>query len=236
MSNELSHKEDVIQKLLIAGCHLGGKKVTKQMEKYTYCQKKSGVYMFDVNKQYEKIAAAARIIAGIPDTTTVIAVSGRISGQRAVYKFGKFTGSQSVGGRWTPGMLTNQNTKKYIEPRLLVLTDPRTDYNALKESSYMNIPIIALCNTDNNLDYVDCAIPVNNRSKKSLAMVYWLLTREVLRLRGENNFTELVDLFMYRDVEKEEKEKEKERLKEEGQNQENDEGDYEPDNNEEVYV
>jgi len=66
----------------------------------------------------------------------------------------------------------------------------------------MNIPIIALCNTDNNLDYVDCAIPVNNRSKKSLAMVFWLLTREVLRLRGENNFTELVDLFMYRDPEK----------------------------------
>jgi len=98
-------------------------------------------------------------------------------------------------------MLTNQNTKKYIEPRLLILTDPRIDYNALKESSYMNIPIIALCNTDNSLEYVDCAIPVNNRSKRSLAMVYWLLTREVLRLNGNNKFEELVDLFMYRDIE-----------------------------------
>jgi small subunit ribosomal protein SAe len=105
-------------------------------------------------------------------------------------------------------MLTNQNTKKFVEPRLLILTDPRIDYNALIESSYVNIPIIALCNTDNNLQYVDCAIPCNNRSKKSLAMIFWLLTREVLSLKGElqdGQFSELPDLFMYRNVEKKEK-------------------------------
>lgn len=201
-TNDLSHKEECIKQLVTGGCHYGGRKVTKQMSKYVYSRKSTGVQLFDVSKQYEKILVAARMIAAIPDPSTVIAVSGRVSGQRAVYKFGKFTGAQSVGGRWTPGMLTNQNTKKYVEPRLLILTDPRTDYNALQESSYMNIPIIALCNTDNNLEYVDCAIPVNNRNKKSLAMVYWLLTREVLRLKGEENFTEMVDLFMYRDVEK----------------------------------
>jgi small subunit ribosomal protein SAe len=224
-SNELSHKEDVVQNLLIGGCHLGGKKVTKQMSKYVYTQKSNGVQLFDVSKQYEKILVAARMIVAIPDPSTIICVSGRVSGQRAVYKFGKFSGAQSVGGRWSPGMLTNQNTKKYSEPRLLVLTDPRTDFNALKESSYMNIPIIALCNTDNNLDYVDCAIPVNNRSKKSLAMVYWLLTREVLRLKGENNFTELVDLFMYRDIEKKEV-KSEEVAQVEGEEVNNDEGQY----------
>jgi small subunit ribosomal protein SAe len=101
-------------------------------------------------------------------------------------------------------MLSNQNTKTFVEPRLLILTDPRIDYNALVESSYVNIPIIALTNTDNNLAYVDCAIPCNNRSKKSLAMVFWLLTREVLRLKGElveGSFDVLPDLFMYRNVE-----------------------------------
>lgn len=213
MSSELSYKEEFIQKLLVAGCHLGGKKVTKQMEKYVYTQKKdSRVFLFDVNKQYEKICAAARIIAAVPDPSTIIAVSGRVTGQRAVYKLGKYVGAQYCGGRWTPGMLTNQNTKSYVEPRLLILTDPRTDFNALKESSYMNIPIIALCNTDNNLEYVDCAIPVNNRSKKSLAMVYWLLTREVMRLTGkEGEFREMVDLFMYRNLEAE-KEKEKKEI------------------------
>ena len=104
-------------------------------------------------------------------------------------------------------MLTNQNsTKTFIEPRLLILTDPRIDYNALLESSYVNIPIISLVNTDNNLAYVDCAIPCNNWSKKSLAMIYWLLTKEVLALRGEEaNFNDVPDLFMWRDVEKEKK-------------------------------
>ena len=204
-SQNLSNQEEITQKLLIGNCHLGGKKVTKQMSKYVYSTKQNGVQLFDVSKHCEKILVSARMIASIPDPASIIIVSGRVSGQRAVYKFGKFTGAQSVAGRWTPGMLTNQNTKKYVEPRLLILTDPRTDYNALLESSYMNIPIIALCNTDNNLEYVDCAIPVNNRSKKSLAMIYWLLTREVLRLKGQDNFSELVDLFMYRDVEKEQK-------------------------------
>ncbi len=152
--------------------------------------------MFDVNKTYEKILVAARIIASIPDTNTVMAISGRPYGQRAVYKFASHTKSAPSTGRWTPGMLTNQNTKKYVEPRILILTDPRIDYNALTESSYMNIPIIALCNTDNNLQFVDCAIPCNNRSKKSLAMIYWLLTREVKVLKGE--LKESKYQFLYR--------------------------------------
>jgi small subunit ribosomal protein SAe len=175
------------------------------MKKYTYQRANSGVYLFNVQKQWEKIQVAARIIASIPDPSTIIAVSGRIFGQRAVYKFGQHTGAVAVTGRWTPGMLTNQNTKKFVEPRLLIVTDPRIDYNALVESSYVNIPIIALCNTDNNLSYVDCAIPCNNRSKHSLAMIYWLLTREVLSIRGRLEggvFNELPDLFMYRNVEK----------------------------------
>ena len=105
-------------------------------------------------------------------------------------------------------MLTNQNSAKtFVEPRLLIVADPRIDYNALVETTYVNIPIIALCNTDNNLAYVDCAIPCNNRSKFSLAMVMWILTKEVLALRGEeSNFNDMPDLFMWRDVEKERKE------------------------------
>jgi small subunit ribosomal protein SAe len=175
------------------------------MKKYTWEKRNQwGVHKFNVQKQWEKIQVAARIIASIPDPSSIIAVSGRLYGQRAVYKFAQYTKSVAVTGRWTPGMLTNQNTKKFVEPRLLILTDPRIDYNALTESSYVNIPIIAICNTDNNLNYVDCAIPCNNRTPKSLAMIYWLLTREVLSLKGEldESFTDLPDLFMYRNVEK----------------------------------
>ena len=196
------------------------------MSKYTW-QKTSdtGVHKFNVQKQWEKIQVAARIIASVPDPSTIIAVSGRLYGQRAVYKFGQYTKSVAITGRWTPGMLTNQNTKKFVEPRLLILTDPRIDYNALVESSYANIPIIALCNTDNNLGYVDCAIPCNNRSKKSLAMVYWLLTREVLSLKGEldESFTDLPDLFMYRNIEKKDEKTEEEVVVEEAEEERADE-------------
>jgi len=190
---------------------MGGMTCTKQMSKYVYKRRTNGVYMFNVEKIYEKLLVAARIIAAIPDTSTVIAISGRPYGQRAVYKFAQHTATAPVTGRWTPGMLTNQNTKKYVEPRLLILTDPRIDYNALLESSYMNIPIIALCNTDNSLQFVDCSIPCNNRSKKSLAMIYWLLTREVKILKGElkenEPWNELPDMFLYRDPEKVEEQK-----------------------------
>jgi len=196
------------------------------MSKYTWKKTSdTGVYKFNVQKQWEKIQVAARIIASVPDPSTIIAVSGRLYGQRAVYKFGQYTKSVAVSGRWTPGMLTNQNTKKFVEPRLLILTDPRIDYNALVESSYANIPIIALCNTDNNLGYVDCAIPCNNRSKKSLAMVYWLLTREVLSLKGEldESFTDLPDLFMYRNIEKKDEKTEEEVVVEEAEEERADE-------------
>jgi small subunit ribosomal protein SAe len=136
-------------------------------------------------------------------------------------------------------MLTNQNTKKFVEPRLLILTDPRIDYNALIESSYVNIPIISLCNTDNNLQYVDCAIPCNNRSKKSLAMVFWLLTREVLSIKGElqdGQFNELPDLFMYRNIEKKDKTEEEQHPEAEDAYGAEDYGERDEDNAEENFI
>ena len=184
MSSNLSPKEEDIKNLIIAGCHLGGKKITKQMKKYVYTVRKDGIAILDVNKIYEKIQVAARIIASL-DPDSVISVSGRDHGQRAVYKFAHYTKTQAVTGRWSPGMLTNQITKKYVEPRLLIVTDPRTDYNAVLESSYVNVPVIALCNTDNMLKYVDCAIPCNNRTSYSIAMIWYLLTKAVLEIRKD---------------------------------------------------
>ena len=180
----LSKKEEDIKNLIIAGCHLGGKKITKQMRKYVYTIRKDGIAIFDVNKIYEKIQVAARIIASV-DPDSVISVSSREAGQRAVYKFSHFTKTQAVTGRWSPGMLTNQTTKKYVEPRLLIVSDPRTDYNAILESSYVNLPVIAICNSDNVLKYVDCAIPCNNRNNYSIAMIWYLLTKAVLEIKKE---------------------------------------------------
>ncbi len=212
-------KEEDIKNLLVAGCHFGGKKITKQMKKYVYTVRSDGIAIFDVKKMYEKIQVAARMIASV-DPDSVISVSGKPAGQRAVYKFGHFTKTQTVTGRWSPGMLTNQTTKKFVEPRLLIVTDPRTDYNAILESSYVNVPVIAICNTDNNLKYVDCAIPCNNRSNRAIAMIWYLLTKAVLEVKNDmENFEPNPSAYVNIEIENKKKEGKERKDKDEGEDQ-----------------
>ncbi len=110
-----------------------------------------------------------------------------------------------ITGRFTPGTFTNHITKQYREPRLLIITDPRTDAQAVKESSYVNVPVIAFCDSDSPLPYVDVAIPANNKGRLSVGLLYWMLAREVLRLRGtiprNQRWDVPVDLFFHRQPE-----------------------------------
>merc|ERR1712076_358705 len=220
MATELNRKEKDLLRLLHSECHLGNTNYHRSMERFVNHITPEGVPVFKVEETYNKIRLAARIIAGQANLEDVICVSSRDLGQRAVIKFATFTGCTSTSdARWTPGVLTNYNTRHFKEPRLMVVVDTYADRKAIVEASYMNIPVIALTNTDSSLQFVDIAIPCNNKSTESISMIFWLLAREVRilngQLRKDDEWEIMVDLFYYKTVEDQEKQEIKEAPKQE---------------------
>jgi small subunit ribosomal protein SAe len=210
----LEATEDDVKKLLACKVHVGTKNLTQSMERYTYARRKDGIHIINLHTTWQKLILAARIIVAIENPADVCVISARPYGQRAVLKFAKDTNVTYIAGRFTPGTFTNQIQKRFVQPRLLIVTDPRTDHQPIKESAYVNIPVIALCDTDSPLNHVDVAIPCNNRGRHAIAMMYWFLTREILRMRGSIprsvQWTEKVDLFLYRDPDEVMKKEDKE--------------------------
>lgn len=178
----------------------------KSCERFLTHKGEDGVPIINLEETYQKIRLAARVIAGVQNIQDVMVISSRPSGQRAVIKFASYTGATATSNsRWVPGTLTNQETKHYKEPRVVVVVDSFADRKAVVEASYMNLPVIALTNLDSDLQFVDIAIPCNNKTTESISMIFWLLAREVLVLKGQHDRNEpwnvYVDLFYHKTIE-----------------------------------
>jgi len=209
----LQPDENDVSRLLNATTHIGSTNVNYQMQQYIFKRRADGVNIINLKKTHEKLMLAARAIVAIENPSDVYVISSRTMGQRAVLKYAHYTGATPIAGRFTPGAFTNQIQAAFREPRLLVITDPRQDHQPVNEASYVNLPVIAFTNTDSPLRHIDIAIPCNNKSPHSIGLMYWMLCREVLRLRGiipRNTPWELEvmpDLFFFREVDPEEEKK-----------------------------
>ncbi|MEM2282485.1 MAG: 30S ribosomal protein S2 [Candidatus Hadarchaeales archaeon] len=165
------------------GVHVGTKQRSGDMRPYIFKVRQDGVAIIDVRKTDEKLRVASKWIAREAPERTLVA-SARHHGQQPVAKFGEITGVRTSLGRFIPGTLTNPHLPTFMEPRLVMVTDPAADEQLLNEASQVGIPCIGICDTDNSTAKLDLVIPANNRGRRSLALLYWILAMQVLRERG----------------------------------------------------
>lgn len=201
ISTGISMNSTVASLLIVSNSHLGGKRIVDPMKRYIYGQREDNLNIFDIKKTWAKLVLAARACNGSPNS--IVCVSSKIYGRKPVLKFAETVGAKSYTGRFIPGTFTNTNIDNSSEPSIVIVSDPLADKQAIKEASEINCPVIAFCNTDADLKYVDIAIPINNRSPHAIGTGFFLLSRLINFIKGGKDILENigeVELFFYRDA------------------------------------
>ena len=169
---------------LTSGVHIGTQQKSADMKEFIFKIRTDGLYVLDVKKTDERLRVAAKFLSRF-DPSKILVVSARQYGQKPAKVFGKTLGTMVVAGRFVPGSLTNPILPKFVEPDVLLVTDPAADEQALREALNVGIPIVGICDANNETRFVDLVVPSNNKGRRALATVYWLLTREVQKARGQ---------------------------------------------------
>ena len=188
IENKIDEKEDlgVLSDLLLprdsflsAGIHIGTRIRTKDIESFIYKVRYDGLFVLDLKKTDERLRVAAKSLSRF-EPSRIVVVSSRLYGRTPVQKFCELTHATQITGRFPPGLLSNPTHSDYIEADVVLVTDPKADRQAIKEASSVGLPVIALCDTDNDFTDIDLIIPTNNKGRRALATIYWLLAKQVL--------------------------------------------------------
>jgi len=169
---------------LEAGIHIGTKIRTFDMREFVFKRRDDGLYILDLRRTDERLLAAAKLM-GKFDIKDVLVVASRAYSSNPAKKFSELTGIPIVAGRFIPGTMTNLSYKGFKEPKVLFVCDPKGEREAIEEAAKNGIPVIALCDTDNETKYIDLIVPANNKGRRSLALIFYILTRELMLAQGK---------------------------------------------------
>ncbi len=183
MSDEEADLLIPVEDYLAAGVHIGTQQKTKDMDRFIHRVRTDGLYVLDVSMTDKRIRTAAQFLANY-EPEQILVASSRQYGRFPAEKFADAVGARARTGRFIPGTLTNPKYDGYIEPDVVVVTDPIGDAQAVKEAITVGIPVIAMCDSNNTTSNVDLVVPTNNKGRKALSVVYWLLANETLDNRG----------------------------------------------------
>jgi len=168
---------------LEVGIQIGTRIRTPGMSRFIYKRREDGLYLLDLAAIDKRIRAAVKVLARY-DQGSIVATASRIYAIAPAKKFAEITGTKLLSGRVMPGVFTNPKRNDFIEPDIVLISDTRNERQAIREASKINAPSIALCDTDNWIKFVDLIIPCNNKGRRSLALIYFLLAREFLKEKG----------------------------------------------------
>ncbi len=179
MSEMLAEQSEYLE----VGIHIGTKIKTPGMKRFIYKVREDGLYLLDLNTIDRRLAIAAKMLA-LYEPKDIVVTASRIYSIAAASKFAEITKVHLIAKRVMPGVFTNPNRDDFIEPEIVLISDNRNERQAVKEANKTNIPVMALCDTDNWIKFVDLVIPCNNKGRRSLSLIYFLLAREFLKAKG----------------------------------------------------